>query len=109
MSPNLDGTVIDIKIPASIRLVLVEVSTPSWIERTVTPRSVRSCRVLTIERMLRPSRSSRHTIRVSPLRESLRHAANPGPVVAGTGHYVVEDAARPGGSQLFGLLFQSLG
>lgn len=31
-----------------------------------------------------------------------------GPVIAGTGHHVVEDAARPGGGQLFGLLLQGL-
>ena len=35
---------------------------------TITPRSVSSCKVLTMLRMLRPRRSSRQTMRVSPSR-----------------------------------------
>ena len=38
-------------MPATIRPVLVEASTPSCSDRNVTPRSVSSCRVLTMPRM----------------------------------------------------------
>jgi len=57
---------------------MVEVSTPSCSERTVTPRSVSSCKVLMMPRMLRPSRSNRQTISVSPSRRYCMHSAKPG-------------------------------
>ena len=76
--------------------------------RTVTPRSVSSCKVLTMLRMLRPGRSSRQTMRVSPLPQIAHALGKSRSVIPSTGHHVVENLARPGSGERLGLLLQSL-
>jgi hypothetical protein len=69
------------KIPKTSFPAGVVVSTAApWPVSTLKPMpwAVRSCTVLTRWRKSRPSRSSFHTISVSPARSALRQFANPG-------------------------------
>ena len=85
----------DIRIPATIRPVLVDVSTPSCSDRTVTPRCVNSWRVL----MMAPHVAAQPV--QTPDDQGVAFAQVPHalgearPVIARPGHDVVEYLPHP--------------